>query len=213
MRTNLVSVAVLFLIAACSGTGGSAPGAAPKAAAYIDPAVVTPEYIASLPRDEAEAAIGSLTQRHLRLAMDPCPGLADDCLSEQLEASLDQSGELAALCKVNGTGKEYHVCLLVAPMTVPMVRAAGGDPATDIDWSDVDSTNNAARRLFVEFIAKEKCGKEDVHCIVGQAAILLGLSPTVAKSCQRHRSPGDQMNCVSDAQQVEVLQRAITTLS
>jgi hypothetical protein len=93
-----------------------------------------------------------------------------------------------------------------------MVTAARGDPATDIDWSDVDSTNNAARKLFLEFIAKEKCGTEDVHCLVGQAATLLGLSPAVAKSCQRFSSPLDQMNCVSDAQQAEVLQRAIKLL-
>ena len=163
-------------------------------------------------RSEAEAAISSLTQRYLRLALGRCPGLADACLSEQLEATLDESGELAALCKVNGTGKEYHVCLLSAPVTVPMVEAAGGNPATDINWSDVDSTNNAARRQFLEFIVEEKCGS-DTHCIVEQAAMLLGLSPAVAKSCQRHESPSDRMSCVSDAQDAEVYQRAIRSLS
>lgn len=212
MRSVLGSVAVLFLVAACSGTGGSTPGAAPKVAANIDPATVTPEYVASLPRDQAEAAISSLTQRYLRLALAPCPVEADACLSERLEATLDESGELATLCKVNGRGKEYHVCLLTAPMTVPMVSAAGGNPATDIDWSDVDSTNNAARRQFLEFIVNEKCGS-DLHCIVEQAATLLGLSPTVAKSCQRHESPSDRMSCVSDAQDAEVYQRAIRSLS
>src|SRR5262245_28870503 len=130
-----MSAVILLLAAACSGTGGSAPGATPKAAANIDPAVVTPEYVASLPRDQAEAAVSSLTQRYLRLAMQPCSSPDDACLSQRLEASLDQSGELAALCKVNGTGKEYHVCLLSAPVTVPMVTAAGGNPATDLDWS------------------------------------------------------------------------------
>jgi hypothetical protein len=210
----------LFLASACSGTGGSTSAttprattdASPKVSASIDPATVTPEYVASLPRDQAEAAMSSLTQRHLRLAMNPCPGLTDACLSEQLEASLDQSGELAALCKVNGTGKEYHVCLLIAPVTVAMVTAAGGNPATDIDWSDVDSTNNAARRQFAEFIFAKKCG-DDVRCFVDQAAALLGLSPAVAKSCQRHESPSDRMNCLSDAQEAEVLQRAIRSLS
>lgn len=216
VRPILLSVIVLLLAAACSGTGGSTParqpGTSSATTASIDPALVTPEYVASLPRDQAQAAMSSLTQRYLRLAMDPCPGVADDCLSKQLEASLDQSGELAALCKVNGTGKEYHVCLLSAPVTVPMVTAAGGNPATDIDWSDVDSTNNAARKQFLEFIVKDKCGK-DVDCIVEQAATLLGLSPAVAESCQRHASPSDQMNCVSDAQDAEVLQRAIKSFS
>jgi hypothetical protein len=212
VRTILVSVAVLFLVAACSGTGGgSTSSATPKAAASIDPATVTPEYVASLSRDQAEAAISSLTQRYLRLALAPCPVEGDACLSERLEATLDKSGELAALCKVNGTGKEYHVCLLTAPMTVPMVTAAGGNPATDIDWSDVDSTNNAARRQFAEFIFAKKCG--DIRCFVDQAAALLGLSPAVAKSCQRYESPSDRMNCLSDAQEAEVFQRAISSLS
>ena len=156
--------------------------------------------------------MSSLTQRYLRLAWAPCPAVADECLSKQLEASLDQSGELAALCKVNGTGKEYHVCLLSAPVTVPMVTAARGNPATDIDWSDVDSTNNAARKQFLEFIVEKKCGGTDLHCIVEQAAALLGLSPAVAESCRRHPSPSDQMNCISDAQDAEVLQRAIKLL-
>jgi hypothetical protein len=219
VRALLVSAAILCLAAACSGTGGSTSGTTPKpttettpkAAAY-DPAVVTPEYVASLPRDQAAAAISTLTQRYLRLALGPCPVGSDDCLSEQLEASLDQSGELATLCKVNGNGKEYHVCLLTAPMTVPMVTAAGGNPATDIDWSDVDSTNNAARRQFAEFIFAKKCG-DDMRCFVDQAAALLGLSPAVAKSCQRHESPSDRMNCLSDAQEAEVFQRAISSLS
>jgi hypothetical protein len=212
VRPILVSVVVLLLVAACSGTGGSTPGTKPKVTANVDPAAVTPEYVASLPRDQAEAAISSLTQRYLRLALAPCPVNTDACLSERLEATLDQSGELAALCKVNGTGKEYHVCLLIAPMTVPMVTAAGGNPATDIDWSDVDSTNNAARRQFAEFIFAKKCG-DDMRCFVDQAAALLGLSPAVAKSCQRHESPSDRMNCLSDAQEAEVFQRAISSLS
>ncbi len=212
MRFTLVSVAILLLVAACSGTGGTTPGTTSKATANIDPAAVTPEYVASLPRDQAQAAISSLTQRYLRLALAPCPVNADACLSERLEATLDESGELAALCKVNGTGKEYHVCLLIAPMTVPMVTAAGGNPATDIDWSDVDSTNNAARRQFAEFIYAKKCG-DDMRCFVDQAAALLGLSPAVASSCQRHESPSDRMNCLSDAQEAEVFQRAISSLS
>ena len=216
VRPILLSVVVLFLAAACSGTSGPTParqtGTSSTAAANIDPSVVTPEYVAALPRDQAEAAMHSLTQRYLRLAMDPCPGVTDDCFNKQLEASLDQSGELAALCKVNGTGKDYHVCLLSAPVTVPMVTAAGGNPATDIDWSDVDSTNNAARRQLAEFIVAKKCG-EDIRCFVDQAATLLGLSPTVAKSCQLHNSPSDRMNCLSDAQLAEVLQRAIKSLS
>lgn len=208
-RRVLASIAVLLVVAACSGS--TATRSAPKSEAVIDPALVTPEYVASLPRDQAKAAMSSLTQRYLRLAWTPCPGVVDECLSKRLEASLDQSGELAALCKVNGVGKEYHVCMLSAPVTVPMVTAAGGDPATDIDWSDVDSTNNAARKQFLEFIVKTKCDT-DLPCIVVQAAALLGLSPAVADSCQRHPSPSDQMECISDAQDAEVLQRAIKLL-
>jgi hypothetical protein len=101
---------------------------------------------------------------------------------------------------------------MIAPETVPMVTAAGGNPATDIDWSDVDSTNNAGRKQFVEFIVAKKCGS-DVPCIVDQAATLLGLSPAVAKSCQLHESPSDRMNCVSDAKSAEIYQRAIRSQS
>ena len=183
MRPILVSVAVLFLAVACSGTGGSTPGTTPKAAAYIDPAVATPEYVASLPRDQAEAAISSIHQTYFRQALGRCPDDADDCLSKQFEASFDQSGELAPLCSVQELQSEYNICLLVAAETVPMVTAAGGNPATDIDWSDLDSTNNSGKRQFAEFII-EKCGNDD-RCIVEQAATLLGLSPAVAQSCQR----------------------------
>jgi hypothetical protein len=219
VRPFLVSFVVLFLAAACSGTGGSTSGTTPKStsdttpkpAAHIDPAVVTPEYVASLPRDQAEAALSSIRQTYLREALGRCPVDADACLSKQFETAFDQSGKLAPLCKVNGTGKEYHLCLMVAVETVPMVTAAGKDPATDIDWSDVDSTNNAARRQFAEFII-EKCGNDD-HCLVEQAATLLGLSPTVTKSCQLHETLDDRMICLMDAQSAEVYQRAIRSLS
>ena len=222
MHQILVSVAVLFLVAACSGTGGgSTSGATPKAAdttskatpyTYIDPATLTPEYVASLPRDQAEAAISSINGTFFRRALNRCPADADDCINKQFEAAFDQSGELAPLCKVNGTGFEYQFCLMIAAETVPMVTAIGGNPATDIDWSDVDSTNNAARRQFAEFIAAKKCGN-DARCFVDQAATLLGLSPAVAMSCQLHNSPSDRMSCVSDAKSAEIYQRAIGSLS
>jgi hypothetical protein len=74
VRPNLMSVVVLFLAAACSGTGGSTParqtGPSSTTAAYIDPAVVTPEYVAALPRDQAEAAMSSIRQTYLRRALD-----------------------------------------------------------------------------------------------------------------------------------------------
>ena len=187
-------------------------GTRSKASTNIDPAAVTPEYVASLPRDQAEAAISSITQTYLRGAIGHCPDQADACLSEQFESGFDQTGELAPLCRVNGTGFEYHLCLMVAAETVPMVTAAEGNPATDIDWSDVDSTNNAARRQFAEFIVAKKCGS-DMECIVDQAATLLGLSPAVAKACQLHASPSDRLSCVSDAKSAEVYQRALRSLS
>jgi hypothetical protein len=212
VRPILVFVAVLFLAAACSGTGGSTPGATPKAVANIDPAAATPEYVASLPRDQATAVVGSLTDRYLALVVERCPDRADACLKEQFEASFDQTGELAPLCKVNESPFEYNFCLMIAAETVPMVTAIGGNPATDIDWSDVDSTNNAARKQFAEFIVTKKCGR-DKGCIVEQASTLLDLSPAVAKSCQVHESLSDRMSCVSDAKSAAVYQRAIGSLS
>ena len=207
MRAFLASVAILLLAAACSGAGGSTSGKTSKAAVSVDPAAVTPEYVASLPRDQAEAAVSSIRQFYFRRALEPCPVPADACLGDQLEATFDQSGELSALCKVNEPQSEYNICLMVAVETVPMVTAAGGNPATDIDWSDVDSTNNAARRQFAKFIIG-KCGNDD-PCLVEQAATLLGLSPTVAQSCQRHGSLSDQMSCIMDAQSADVYQRAL----
>jgi len=208
MLSILVSVAVLFLAAACSASGGSAPGTT----ASIDPAAATPEYVASLPRDQATAAIDSMFDRYLDLAVERCPDRADTCFKEKFEASFDHAGELAPLCKVNEPLSEYNFCLMIAAETVPMVTAAGGNPATDIDWSDVDSTNNAARRQFAEFLVTKKCGSDRV-CIVEQASALLELSPAVAKSCQLHPSLSDRMNCVSDAKSAEVYQRAIRSLS
>lgn len=212
MRSILVSVAVLFLAAACSASGSSTPGAASKTTADIDPAAATPEYVASLPRDRATAVIDSMFDRYLDLAVERCPDRADTCFKEKFEASFDQTGELALLCQVNEPLSEYNFCLMIAAETVPMVTAAGGNPLTDIDWSDVDSTNNAARRQFAEFLVTKKCGS-DRACIVEQASALLELSPAVAKSCQVHPSLSDRMNCVSDAKSAEIYQRAIRSLS
>jgi hypothetical protein len=186
VRLVLISIAVLVLAAACSGTGGSTPGTESPAKVDVDPAAATPEYVASLPRDQAAAVIDSVTDRYFDVAIGRCPDRANPCLNEQFETAFDQSGELAPLCKVNGTGFEYQFCLMIAAETVPMVTAAEGNPATDIDWSDVDSTNNAARKQFAEFIVTKKCSSSDRACIVEQAATLLGLSPTVGKSCQVH---------------------------
>ena len=212
MRTFLIAVAVLLLAAACSGTGGSTAGKSPKVTSTIDPAVVTPEYVASLPRDQAEAAIGSIVSHYLDGAVKRCPDRADACLNKKFETAFDPNGGLAPLCKVNGAGFEYQFCLMIAAETVPMVTAIGGNPATDIDWSDVDSTNNAARRQFAEFIAAKRCDN-DARCFVDQAVALLGLSPGVAKSCQLHESPSDRMSCVSDAKSAEIYQQAISSLT
>jgi len=222
VRPILVSVVVLLLAAACSGTGGSPSGATPETAdttskarpyTYIDPATLTPEYVASLPREQAEAAISSIHQTYFRRALGRCrDDQADECLSEQFETAFDQNGELSALCNVQKLQSEYNICLLVAAETVPMVTAAGGNPATDIDWSDLDSSNNAGKKQFVEFIIAKKCGNDD-RCVVEQAATLLGLSPAVVKSCQLHGTLSDQMSCVSDAKGAEVYQRAIKSLS
>jgi len=212
VRPISVSVVVLFLAAACSGTGGSTSGTKSQAKVNIDPAAATPEYVASLPRDQAAAVIDAMVDRYFNVAIARCPGRADPCLNEQFETAFDQAGELAPLCKVNGAGFEYQFCLMIAAETVPMVTAIGGNPATDIDWSDVDSTNNAARKPFAEFIGDGKCGS-DRRCAIEQAATLLGLSPTVANSCQVHASVSDRMSCISDAKSAEVYQRALKSLS
>lgn len=212
MRAILAFVAILFLTAACSATGDSASRTTPKAAANIDPAAVTPEYVASLPRSQATAAIESMIDHYLALAIERCPGRADACLNEQFEAAFDQTGQLAPLCAVNGLGSEYKLCLMVAAETVPMVTAAGGNPATDIDWSDVDSTNNEARKQFADFVVTKKCGA-DRACIVEQMSALLDLSPAVGKSCQVHEALSDRLSCVSDAKSAAVYQRAIRSLS
>ena len=180
--------------------------------ANVDPAAVTPEYVASLPRRQATAAVDLLVDRYLALAIQRCPDRTDACLSRQFETSFDQTGQLAPLCQVHPPGSEYMLCLMVAAETVPMVTAAGGNPATDIDWSDVDSTNNDARKLLADVVINEKCGS-DRACIVEQVSTLLGLSPAVARSCQTHGAVSDRLGCVSDAKSAEVYQRAIASLS
>lgn len=212
MRSILPAIAIALLAAACASSGGSGSRGAPEAVANADPAAVTPEYVASLPPRQAKAAVDLLVDRYLALAIGRCPVRTDACLNEQFEKSFDQTGDLAPLCAVNGQGSEYQLCLMTAPETVPMVTAIGGDPATDLDWSDLDSTNNAARKQFAEFIIYKKCGS-DRRCLVDQAATLLGLSPAVAESCRTHGALSNQLDCISDAKSAEVYQRAIATLS
>ncbi|WP_162916857.1 hypothetical protein [Dongia deserti] len=206
----------MFLAAACSATGGMTParqaGSTTTAAANIDPAAMTPEYIASLPRDQATAAIDSMVDRYLDLAIGRCPNRADACLNEQFKTSFDQTGQLAPLCKVNGLGSEYKLCLMVAAETVPLVKAAGGNLATDVNWANIDGANNEARELFARWL-EDTCRGQIACFSEAQTATSLGLSSTVAQSCRVHRRLLDRLDCVSDALSAAVYQRAIKSLS
>jgi hypothetical protein len=215
VRVILVLVSILFVIAACGGAGGSgsAPTTSrgPVTADNTNITAITPEYVASLPKKQAAAAVDSLVDHYVALANARCAD-PNPCLGNQFTASFDPAGQFVPLCKVQEDPKEYQVCLLVAPEIVPMITAIGGNPATDLDWSDLDSTNNEARRLFAEFIVNKRCGQQRA-CIVEQAAALLDLSPAVAASCKLRGPLSDQLQCISDAKSAALYQQAIKSMS
>jgi hypothetical protein len=206
VQVSVALFGIALLIAVCAGA--ARPGSAEQA---VDSAAVTPEYVASLSHKQADEAVGSMLDRVVALAFERCPDKSDACLEKQFVSAFDPAGQFAPLCKVHDVPKEYWFCLMIAAETVPMVTAAGGDLAEDIDWSDIDGMNNDAREQFAEFVAKE-CA-DDRKCVVERSAALLGLSPVVAASCRKHARLSDQMTCLSDAKGAAVYQAAIKAVS
>ena len=206
MRVPVALFGISLLTAV--NVGAAKPGSAQQT---VDAAAVTPEYVASLSHDQAEEAVGSMLDRVVALAFKRCPDKSDSCLGEQFASAFDPAGQWAPLCEVHSAPKEYWFCLMIAAETVPMVTAAGGDLAKDIDWSDIDAMNNDAREQFAEFVEKECAG--DRKCVVERSAALLDLSPAVAASCRNHAQLSDQMTCLSDAKGAAVYQMAIKAVS
>ena len=218
MRFILI-LAALALVAGCAG-GSQQPGStAPKpATTVVDLAAVTPEHVATLPHKEADDLVGDMMVHYIGLAFKRCPDqshpmpVRQACMATQAEAAFDSAGELTPLCKVHANDPEdYAFCLIIGAENAAMVKVAGGNLASDLDWSDVDHIPNKARRVFAEFVVK-KCG-EDRVCFVKHAAALLGLSPQVIKSCREHSPLVNQVFCITDAYSAGVMQQAIKTAS
>jgi hypothetical protein len=222
MRFILI-LAALALVAACAGdsqrvTSTGSPPAPTAMLTDVDPETATPEYVASLPHKEADDLVGDMMVHYIGLAFKRCPDqshpmpVREACMAAQAESAFDSAGELTPLCKMHKDDSEdYAFCLIVGAENAAMVKVAGGNLASDLDWSDLDHIPNKARRVFAEFVVK-KCG-EDRVCFVEHSAALLGLSPQVTKSCRAHSPLVNQVFCITDAYSASVMQQAIKTAS
>jgi hypothetical protein len=174
---------------------------------------VSPEHVATLSPDQARSAVDAIFDEYIAAMQTRCADAAagDSCLNEQYAASLDPAGQFASFCRIHADDKEYRFCLIIAAESTPMIVAVGGNLEQDIDWSNIDDMNNAAREQFMESILP-KCGQRK-SCIIERMIALLALPPAVAGSCQEHSKFKNQLNCVSDALSISVYRRAIDSKS
>lgn len=213
MRVVVVLLVVLLLATGCaSGSTRKSPTATQNLpVTTIDYAKTAPDYVATLPPDEGEEIVGTLLQHYVYLATKRCPDRSDACLNAQVAKDFDPRGELAPLCKSYTVAFDYQFCLIIAAEHAPMIAAAGEDPATAVDWTDIDTTDSESRKVFMAPIML-KCG-EDMPCIVNTMAAELNLSPAIAKSCQTHQPYLAQFNCIVNAQGATIYHRAIKSVS
>lgn len=205
-------IAVLgYLLAVVSGcAGGQAPDDGPATVpAGFDAAAATPEQVAALPRNQANAAVGVMVDTFIAQTNKQCAAeiVGEDCLNRRYAAALDPDHRFAAFCAAHGSELEYRLCLMVAAETAPLVIAAGGIPSTDIAWSNLDDMNNAGRKKLMGAVLPA-CGEEK-SCIIGEMAQRLGFSRFVSESCQEHARFLDQLNCITDSISVAVYRRAL----
>lgn len=205
-------IAVLgYLLAVVSGcAGGRAPDDGPATLpASFDAAAATPEQVAALPRNQASAAVDAMVDRFIAQTNKQCAAeiVGEDCLNRRYAAAFDPYGQFGEFCAMHGNGLEYRLCLMVAAETAPLVIAAGGNPGSDIAWSNLDDMNNAGRKKLMGAILPE-CGEEK-SCIIGEMAQRLGFSRFVRESCQEHARFLDQLNCITDSISVSVYRRAL----
>jgi hypothetical protein len=175
----------------------------------VDGTPVSPEHVATLSPDEARAAVDAIFDEYIAAMQARCTGAApgDACLNEQYAASLDPAGRFASFCRIHADDKEYRFCIIIAAESTPMVASVGGNLEQDIDWSNIDDMNNAAREQFMKSVLP-KCGQRKA-CIIERMTSLLALPPAVAESCQEHAKFVHQLNCISDALSISVYRRAI----
>lgn len=212
MRRIAWLACLLVLASGCAG--GEAPEEAPAVLpADFDVATATPEQVAALPRSQAQKAVDAMVDAFIAQANGQCAAevIGKDCLNRRYAAAFDPDGEFAERCAVHGSDTEFRVCLMVAAETAPLVSAAGGDPRSDIDWSNLDDMNNAGRKRLMDPVL-QRCGEEK-SCIIGEMAQRLGFSRFVSESCQEHARFLDQLNCITDTISVTVYRRALATLA
>lgn len=213
VRKIAVMACLLVLLAACAG-GKKEPdkGPAPLPAGF-DAVAATPEQVAALPRNQASAAVDAMVDAFVAETNKQCAAeiVGQDCLNRRYAAAFDPDGQFGEFCAMHGNGLEYRLCLMVAAETAPLVIAAGGNPGSDIAWSNLDDMNNAGRKKLMGAILPE-CGEEK-SCIIGEMAQRLGFSRFVRESCQEHARFLDQLNCITDSISVTVYRRAIAATS
>ncbi len=177
--------------------------------AHAENTSMTPEQVAALSPDDAQAAVDAMFDQFIDTMQSRCTGASagDACLNQQYEQALDPAGAFTAFCRVHADNKEYRLCLVVAAESTPMVSATGGDLEADIEWSNIDDMNNAARKQIMGAVLP-KCGERKA-CIIERMVSLLSLPAPVAESCQDHGRFINQLNCISHAIAAAVYRRAL----
>jgi len=208
------SAAVFLLLFVAGASRGDVTSA------DIDGATVTPEYVAAQPRDKVEPILYAMIDVVMDRVIGACDkqqGKAQDkCIDETLLLAFENGGVVGRNCKARDPGEDYQRCVMMGTRLVPVAKAVGADPATLIDWSDLEDTRSVFNKL--SDVIDDRCKSattedELIECSIGARASLLGLSPAVAEHCQEHGKIEDMPACVHDALDAAIYQTAIQRLS
>lgn len=185
--------------------------------ADVDGATVTPEFVATQPRDKVEpilyAMVDVLMGRVIG-ACDQAQGKArDKCIDETLLLAFENDGVMGRNCKGRDLGEDFQRCVMMGARLVPIAKAVGD--AALIDWSDLEDTRSVFDKL--NNLIDDRCKSattEDalLECSIGTRASLLGLSPAIAEHCRKDRKIEDMPACVHDALDAAIYQTAIQRL-
>lgn len=188
--------------------------------ADIDGATVTPEYVAAQPRDKVEPILYAMIDVVMDRVIGACDqrqGKARDrCIDETLLLAFENDGVMGRNCKSRDPGEDYQRCVMMGTRLVPVAKAVGADPATLIDWSDLEDTQSVFDKLneLIDDRCKSATTEDQlIGCSIGTRASLLGLSPAVAEHCQERGGIEDMPACVHDALDAAIYQTAIRRLS
>jgi hypothetical protein len=208
------SVAIFLLLFVAGTSRGDV------ASADIDGATVTPEYVAAQPRDKVESILYAMIDVVMERVIGACDQRQgterDKCIDETLLLAFENDGVVGRNCKARDPGEDHQRCVMMGTRLVPVAKAVGADPATLIDWSDLEDTRSVFNKLID--VIDDRCKPattvdELIECSIGARASLLGLSPAVAERCQEQGEIEDMTACVHDALDAAIYQTAIQRLS